>query len=129
MRLPMGSCPGQKRLATVLADDHDVRRALQFGLVEGAAGEKRMRRVLKNSGAHAVDIGARGVLRGHRRLSFGGKEDGAAAGQRNVGADGDDFDGGNLRDAPHDVAGRHTVRRVGGAPGRRAAAPAPDAAD
>jgi hypothetical protein len=105
----MGFCPGQKRLATDSVTITASVDALHFALGEVTAGQQGNAHRLEEFRADAVYIGARDVLRRHRRLSFGGEEHGVGAHQGHVGCNRGALDGRNLREAPHHVVYRNYV--------------------
>ena len=86
MRLPIGSCPGQKRFDDALADDDRRRRGVSFGVGERAAGDDRNAQRAEELRRDAVDVRARHVLRGRpaaalRRYRSGARRCRRAAGR------------------------------------------------
>ena len=85
IRLPIGSWPGQKRRATPwLTTTMLPSPCISVSLKVRPATKADAHR-LKKIRRHAMDVRARPVLGGHRRLSFGGIEDGVGTAQRDVG--------------------------------------------
>ena len=74
MRLPIGSCPGQKRLTTRSLTIDRRRRRRDLRVDERPAADDRDAERAEEIGRDAVDVCARHVLRVDGRLAFGGVE-------------------------------------------------------